>query len=123
MEERVALLRSLAPADEQAQLTDEVATALLTAAGDALLNRLYPFGWKDEPVPPRYHTLQCRLALELWAKQGGEGQLSHSENGVSRSWESSTLFPLLRTIAPFVGGVYHAQPEPEPPSGVVGPAN
>lgn len=123
MEERIALLRSLVPADEQQLLTDEVATALLTAAGDALLNRLYPFGWVDEPVPPRYYTLQCRLALELWSKQGGEGQLSHSENGVSRSWESSTLSPMLRAVTPFVGGVHYAQPEPEPAPDLVGPAD
>lgn len=108
MEERISLLRSLMAPDDQTDLTDEQAAGLLNAAAEALLNRLYPFGWADEPVPPRYYTLQCRLAMELWARQGAEGELTHSENGVSRSWESSTLNPLLRSVPPFVGGVIPA---------------
>lgn len=105
MMERIALLRELAAPDAQGDLTDEHAVALLTSAGEALLNRLYPYGWQDESVPTRYYTLQARLALEMWAKEGAEGQLSHSENGVSRSWESGSTSPLLRSVTPFVGSV------------------
>jgi hypothetical protein len=76
-------------------------------AGAVILNRLYPFGeLGDENVPPRYDHIQCMIAVDLWNKRGAEGQTSHSENGITRTWASSHVSPnLLRLIVPSVGSV------------------
>lgn len=57
-------------------------------------------------VEDRYLDLQYRIALDLYNKMGAEGQLSHSENGVSRAYESSWISAqLLEEVTPFVGTV------------------
>lgn len=33
--------------------------------------------------------------VEVYDKAGGEGQLSHNENGIDRTWESSWISPRL----------------------------
>lgn len=93
-------------------LVPEVVSAesLLPYVGVAetiVLNRLWPFKDVDgKAVPPRYEMIQCQIALELWNKRGAEGQTSHTENGISRTWASSHVSPfLLKMITPHVGCV------------------
>lgn len=55
-------------------------------------------------VETRYLDWQYRCALDLYNKIGAEGQLSHSENGISRGYESSWISDqLLREVTPFCG--------------------
>lgn len=83
---------------------DAVLSSLLEDAQALILNRAYPFGYADDVVvPKRYERIQISLAVELYSKRGAEGQTSHSENGISRSWAESS--PLLRQIVPHVGSV------------------
>ena len=84
--------------------TDEVLTSMLAATESLILNRMYPFGYEDDQVvPKRYEQIQLQLAVELYTKRGAEGQSSHSENGISRSWTEKS--PLLSRIVPHCGGV------------------
>ena len=87
--------------------SDELANELLEAAGSIVMNRRYPFGYDEgTKVPSQYEYIQVRIAVELFNKMGAEGQTGHSENGISRSWESSDVSPsLLKTIIPMVGSV------------------
>lgn len=65
----------------------KVLEAQLTEAEALILNKLYPFGDTDEmAMPTRYERLQIKLAVELYTQRGAEGQASHSENGVTRTW-------------------------------------
>ena len=49
---------------------------------------------------------QIQIAVELFSKRGAEGQTGHSENGISRSYESADVSPsLLKRITPLVGSV------------------
>lgn len=71
-----------------------------------VLNRLFPYNPEAFTVPNRYEGIQCQIALDLWNKRGAEGQTSHAENGISRTWASSHVSPsLLKLIPPFVGSV------------------
>jgi len=55
-------------------------------------------------LEPRYLDLQYRIAMDLYNKTGAEGELSHSENGISRGYESSWISQqLLNEVTPFVG--------------------
>lgn len=42
-------------------------------------------------VPDKYAGLHVEAAVYLLNKRGGEGENAHSENGVSRTYESSDL--------------------------------
>lgn len=80
--------------------------AYLTLAKQKILNRLYPFKNDADTVPSKYHALQCEIAAYLYNKQGAEGQLAHSENGVSRSYENGDVpESMMRQITPY-GRVY-----------------
>lgn len=99
-EKRAALLVALAPDTD----TDEVLDNVLADAEALILNRMYPFGYPDGTVvPARYERIQIQLAVELYSKRGAEGQTSHSENGISRTWGESS--PLLNRVLPHVGSV------------------
>lgn len=55
-------------------------------------------------VEPRYENLQLRIAEDMYNRIGASGQLSHSENGISRSWGSEWVSEeLLQEIVPCVG--------------------
>lgn len=86
---------------------DELLVYLLEQAEGIVLNRRYPFGPPEGvKVPQVYEHTQIQIAVELYSKMGAEGQISHSENGVSRSWEAADVSPsLLRRIVPMVGSV------------------
>lgn len=88
-------------------VADELLLAYLEDAKGIVLNRRYPFGYPDgTEVEPKYETVQVRIALELFSKQGAEGEVSHSENGISRGYESASVSPsLLNMVIPKVGGV------------------
>lgn len=55
-------------------------------------------------VEDRYLDLQYRIALDLYNRQGAEGEMKHTENGITRDYESSWISAqLLEEVAPFVG--------------------
>ncbi len=79
---------------------------ILESAKAVILSRRFPFGEQPTELEPRYNDLQIRIAVEMYNKRGVEGQTSHSENGVSRSYSSASVSEeLLREITPKVGVV------------------
>lgn len=92
--------------------SEELLYDLLETAKYAILARRFPFAdyQTDDDgnvvLEARYQDLQYRMALDLYNKIGAEGQISHSENGVSRAYESSWISAqLLEEVTPFVGTV------------------
>jgi hypothetical protein len=78
----------------------------LESAQAIILSRRFPFGDPPLEIEERYKDLQIRIAVELYNKQGVEGQTSHSENGVSRSYASASVSEdLLSEITPKAGVV------------------
>lgn len=84
---------------------DGVLTAYLSLAEQKILGRLYPFAIPEgAKMPERYQSLQCEIACYLLNKRGAEGQTSHSENGISRQYESASVpESMLAEVVPFVG--------------------
>lgn len=88
-------------------LSDEtdtsIANAYLDVAKGRIMNRAYPFVEDLSLVtfPARYDDLHVRLAVDMWARRGAEGETSHNENGVSRSYEPHSK--LLAEVIPYVG--------------------
>ena len=81
-----------------------VLLGVLKDAECLILNRMYPFGYpEDAVIPSRYERIQIQLAVELYSKRGAEGQTTHSENGIARTWPEKDR--LLMQVIPHVGGV------------------
>ena len=80
---------------------------LIEQAEGIVLNRRYPYGAPEgATVPSAYDHIQLQIALELFSKMGAEGQVSHDENGIKRTYEAADVSPtLLRRIMPVVGSV------------------
>ena len=80
---------------------------LLEQAEGIVLNRRYPFGVPEgAKVPAAYEHIQLQIAVELFSKRGAEGQISHNENGINRTYEAADVSPsLLRRIVPVCGSV------------------
>ena len=98
--EKIALCKKLIP---DASVTDDVITAYLDLASQKILDRLYPFNSQSTEISSNYDMLQCELAVRMIARRGGEGEISHSENGISRTWANVDDEDLLSRIVPFAG--------------------
>ena len=115
--------------------SDAVLMDCLESAKSAILARRYPYGeWPAQDVemyiPPvtdgdgnivtpgytetvkeavledRYLDLQYRCAIDLYNRTGAEGQVSHSENGISRGWGAEWISQeLLNEVVPMCGVV------------------
>lgn len=79
----------------------------LEMAGDAILERMYPFvDWKGKEytVPAKYESIQMKIATYLLNKRGAEGQVQHIENGIHRNYGDADIpESMLAGIAPFIG--------------------
>ncbi len=103
--ERLKIQLEIDNSDEDMLLLD-----LLESAKYAILSRRYPY--EDFPLneegqamlESRYYDLQVRIAVFLYNKMGAEGQISHNENSINRSYETGDIpESLLRHVTPYVG--------------------
>ena len=84
--------------------TDEVLSTYLLIAGKKIIARAYPYKDDVTEVPSIYDTLQLEIAAYLLNKRGAEGQTSHSENGISRSYENADVpASMLKAVTPHCG--------------------
>jgi hypothetical protein len=98
--EKLQLLKAMVGESD----TEEVLLAYLNIAGNKIINRAFPYGTEETEVPKRYEFLQCEIAAYLLNKRGAEGQTGHSENGISRSYESADVpESLIGAVTPTVG--------------------
>ena len=90
--EKLALCRVMVEQPSTADgWSDDVLMAYLTIAGRKIINRAYPYDDTITEVPTRYGYLQCEIATYLLNKRGAEGEVSHSENGISRTYENADV--------------------------------
>lgn len=103
--EKLTLCRVMVEQPEDAEgWSDDMLKRYLSIAGQKILNRAYPYDETVVEVPRRYGYLQCEIAVYLLNKRGAEGELSHSENGISRSYENADVpDSMLRDVVPHCG--------------------
>ena len=88
------------------KVNDKELEDILESAKAVILSRRFPFGEWPAEIEDKYKDLQIRIAVEMFNKQGAEGETAHSENGVSRSYASASVSEdLLREITPKAGVV------------------
>lgn len=86
------------------ETNDSTVSAYLGIAGNKICRKAYPFDPTVTEVPEQYSLLQVEIAVYLLNKRGAEFETSHSENGISRTYESGDVPPsMLRQIVPMCG--------------------
>ena len=100
-QEKLDLLKAMLGDSTESNI---VLSTYLKIAGDKIINKAYPYSNNITEVPKRYDILQCEIAAYLINKRGAEGQTSHSENGISRSYENADIpASMLSSVTPHVG--------------------
>lgn len=80
---------------------DGTVSVYLKLAGSKICRRAYPFDPAVTEVPEQYQFLQVEITVYLLNKRGAEGQTGHTENGISRSYESGDVpESMLRQVVP-----------------------
>lgn len=98
-EQKIAMLQSLT-----GETNSETISAYLFLAKNELIRKIYPYGDGTEEIPAKYDGLHIQAAEYLLNKRGAEGEVQHSENGLTRTYESGGLpKALLEQIVPICG--------------------
>lgn len=85
---------------------EDILTAYIDQAGDIVLRYAYPYDDTQTEVPEKYMRVQADIAVYLLNKRGAEGQLTHTENGISRSYEDGDIpRSMLRRIIPMAASL------------------
>lgn len=79
---------------------DNILEDFLLSSKLRILARRNPFSEikETDELESQYYDLQIRLAVQMYNMHGAEGESSHSENGISRTYESYDM--LLKEVAP-----------------------
>lgn len=98
--EKILTVQTLVENDEAA--TDALVGVYLSNAEAAILRRLYPFGVPDgAEVPDMYAFSQCELASRYFLRRGAQGEITHNENGVNRTYGTVNDEDILREVMPY----------------------
>ncbi|GHV47091.1 hypothetical protein FACS189499_03950 [Clostridia bacterium] len=83
---------------------DDVLSVFLKLAGSKILARAYPYDSTITIVPAQYDYLQLEIAAYMLNRRGSEGQISHGENSINRTYESADVpESMIRVVTPFIG--------------------
>lgn len=101
-ETKIAIVKSMTE-----ETDDAVISAFLEMASDAIYNYVDVDGTHDrEQILAKYGGVQARIVAMWLNKRGADGELSHSENGITRTYESADIpASLLRELTPICGVV------------------
>jgi len=101
-EQKVTTVQTLCEHDVNA--TADVVLVYLHLAASKMIERIYPYDLDktEADIPARYDMIQCELASRLFLRQGAQGENSHDENGVNRTYDSVDDFDILSRLTPFV---------------------
>ena len=87
--------------------TDKL-SVYLNFARDEILNKMYAFDNKPADVvdvPSKYEQVQIMAVLVGLTVAGAEGQNSHSENGIGRSFSYPTMIEYIHSNVMTVVGI------------------
>lgn len=95
--EKIAMLKVM-----QEEQDEDVLFTYLFLAGRKIILRAFGDTTTVEEVPAKYDSIQLEIAVYMLNKRGAEGQTSHGENGISRTWGGADVpEELLAAITPY----------------------
>ena len=101
--EKLTMLKSLLKITGSAQ--DAELSVYLDFSKLEILSWLYSGKTPNDvtDVPERYIPTQIQAVVVGFSQSGADGQISHSENGVSRAWKYEDMVAYIRShVAAFV---------------------
>ena len=89
--------------DEVGEADKPLLLILINRAIRKVCAKRYPYGYTEkdkETAVARYRDTILEAAVYYWAKQGADGEGSHSENGISRSYlnEDDIYFDIVPMV-------------------------
>lgn len=101
--DKIVIVKSLTG---DADIGNDVIVAYLSIAEENILRRRFPFGYEGKSLTGEYNLMQCELAARYVLRRGAEGEVSHNENGINRTYDSVNDEDILSRIVPYakVGG-------------------
>lgn len=89
------------------ETNEAVISAFLAMAEEIAYNKVFPFHVSEETKTAymdRYSSVICEIAAYLINKRGAEGEVSHNENSVDRTYENAGVpESIMRKLTPFCG--------------------
>ncbi len=89
--EQIAILQQIL-AGSGIKLDYAILAHELESAKDAINLKRRHTPTPEVPLEPKYFTLQIRMAKTAILRYGTEGQTSHSEVGITETWESGSPY-------------------------------
>ena len=88
-----AMIKTNIESSSDMTISDDVVNTFFQLSKNAILLKRFPYlqDVGDKELPSIYDSLCVRLAVYMYNKQGAEGEISHTENGVSIKWENGDL--------------------------------
>lgn len=87
--------------DDASEYSDDLLNAYLSLASDKIIKKRYPFDNTQTTLPAEYANLQVELACVYASQSGIEGESSHTEGSVTRTYRSEG--EIMREVIPFAG--------------------
>jgi hypothetical protein len=92
--------------DEVGEANEPLLLILINRAIRKVCAKRYPFGYtvkEKESAVEKYRDTIFEAAVYYWAKQGADGEASHSENGISRNYqkEDDIYFDVVPMVKAF----------------------
>lgn len=88
-----AMIKTNIESSSDMTISDDVVNTFFQLSKNAILLKRFPYlqDVSEKELPSIYDSLCVRLAVYMFNKQGAEGEISHTENGVSIKWENGDL--------------------------------
>lgn len=88
-----AMIKTNIESSSDMTISDDVVNTFFQLSKNAILLKRFPYlqDVSEKELPSIYNSLCVRLAVYMFNKQGAEGEISHTENGVSIKWENGDL--------------------------------
>lgn len=88
-----AMIKTNIESSSDMTISDDVVNTFFQLSKNAILLKRFPYlqDVSEKELPSIYDSLCVRLAVYMYNKQGAEGEISHTENGVSIKWENGDL--------------------------------
>lgn len=95
--EKLEMVRSLLGFDDKDIADDDRLSVYLSAAAKEIISWRYSYaGNAPKEVPEEYEMTQIMAVVAGYSQSGAEGQATHSENGISRTFNYPDMLHYIR---------------------------
>lgn len=105
--EKLSMVKTVMAIAESDTSEDSRITVYLSAAAKEIIAWRYSYSAAETPVlvvPDEYEMTQVFAVVNGYSQSGAEGQTSHGENGISRSFKYDDMIAYIRShVIPLCG--------------------